>query len=297
MVLDRLAQVVVDVGSVTSRLVPWILLAAPACFNPHLTRPVVDDSGVPPILDDAAAVLDTAVMLDAPPPDAPSARTCAELRDAGMPSSVYWVRHPDGTSQPFQVYCEQLLHGGGWAMVFNSVRREDGRTTEFWQFYYVDRLRERGVLAPDQNYYNGSLYLIGREYMDVFTDLQGTTAVAAEMTATGFDSDLMRFAEPMYVRGNMNVYGSQFADGWSARDQDFDSDGVDNCAAVYGNVAQHYRHCWWYNLGADEGLMALDNGVGPHVDDRALSSLGLARQPDDENGYSQVNRIARFTRW
>ena len=41
-------------------------------------------------------------------------------------------------------------------MVVNSVRREDGTTTAFWQFKYDDRLSERGVLAPDQNYYNAA---------------------------------------------------------------------------------------------------------------------------------------------
>jgi hypothetical protein len=263
--------------------------------------------------------IDAPFSIDAAPPtiDAPPelgtrdnpARNCVELRAAGMPSAVYWVRHPEG-SLPFQVYCEQDvdLHGGGWAMVYNSVRREDGTTIAFWQFGYADRLNERGTLAADQNYYNGALYLLGgeREYMDVFVDLEGTRAVAAVMTVTGFDPTTMTFANPTWTGGSLGIYTYQFASGWSAPGHDgdpFESGNPalgDNCAEIYGNVAQHYHLCWGYNLGSDADVDAdgsrLDGGVGPHVNDGVLTSLGLAQQ-DDEGDYSQVKRITRFTRW
>jgi hypothetical protein len=259
--------------------------------------PGVDTTTDAPFID---APVD-ARAFDAPPPvlgtmDNP-ASTCAELRDVGMPSGVYWVRHPTNAIPPFRVYCEQQLEAGGWAMVVNSVRREDGTTTAFWQFGKDDRLKERGMLAPDQNYYNGALYVIGREYMDVFVDLQGNSAVAAVMTATGIDQVTMRFTEARFAGiGDVVVFNFQFAAGWSAWDSDNDDEGTQNCAVHYNNVAQHYRDCWAYNLGSDADGSLFDGGVGPHVKNSVLITLSLALQPNG-GSYSQVKRIARFTRW
>jgi hypothetical protein len=240
-------------------------------------------------------------IADGAPVDAPlgardnPARTCAELRVAGMPSGPYWLHDAQG-NPPFQVYCEQQLNGGGWAMVLNSVRRSDGATTAFWQFKYADRLKQLGTPAADQNYYDGPLYLIGTEYMDVFVDLQDKTSVAAVMTATGIDPATMQFTAPMLTVGNASVYTAQFASGWSAQDFDGDPYGPSNCAALYSNVAQHYGQCWAYNLGADADGPVLDGGVGPHVGNSVLTALGLALEPGTGN-YSQVKRIARFARW
>jgi len=226
------------------------------------------------------------------------ARTCAELSVAGMPSAAYWLRGVAGPA--FQVYCEQTLNGGGWAMLENSVRRDDGMTATFWQFGYDDRLKQRGTPAADQNYYDGSLYLLGTQYMDVVTDLEDTTRLAALMTATGINATTMKLNEPRWLGGDVDIYNAQFAGGWSAKDHDEDLLSGDNCAIVYGNVAQHYNACWVYNLGADADVDAngsrLDGGVGPHVGNTALTALGLALQPDG-GAYSQVKRIARFTRW
>lgn len=260
-------------------------------------------SFTPPDEEPADAAIDAAAAADAPTIDAPPAlgtrenpaRSCGELKDAGMPSAAYWVRPPADQTLLFQVYCEQALSGGGWAMLENSVRRDDGTTTAFWGFPYAERLKEMGTLAIDQNYYNGALYLIGTEYMDIFVDLQDKTAVAAVMTATGFDPVTMRFTSPALVAGNASVYANQFASGWSARDFDGDPYGA-SCAANFSNVAQHYSQCWTYNLGSDADAPVLDGGVGPHVNNAALGSLGLALQPNGGN-YSQVKRIARFTRW
>lgn len=245
---------------------------------------------------------DDAAVADGPPSggalgsrDNP-ARTCGELREAGLASGAYWVRDPRGQSPPFQVYCEQDLNGGGWAMVENSVRRDDGTTTTFWQFSYADRLTERGSLAADQNYYNGSLYLLGTEYMDVFVDLAGKAVGAAVMTATGFNPTTMRFMNPALSVGLTTVFQNQFASGWASVDRDDDVYAEGNCATTYANVAQHYSACWTYNLGADADADRFDGGVGPHVHIDALAQLGLMAQPEG-GAYSQVRRIARFTRW
>lgn len=224
------------------------------------------------------------------------ARTCAELHVAGLASGVYWMRDPRGTGPAFQVYCEQQLNGGGWAMVENSVQRSDGATAVFWQFHYADRLKQLGTAAADQNYYDGSLYLIGTEYMDVFVDLQDRTAVAAVMTATGINPATMQFTSPTLTVGNASVFTAQFASGWSAADFDGDPYATDNCSALYNGVAQHYGQCWAYNLGSDADAPTIDGGVGPHVGNSVLTALGLALQPGG-GSYSQVKRIARFTRW
>jgi hypothetical protein len=228
------------------------------------------------------------------------AHTCAELHVAGIPSGTAWLRSAASQAPAFQVYCEQTLSGGGWAMVENSVRRDDGTTRTFWQFKYADRLSQLGTPAADQNYYDGSLYLIGSEYMDLITDLQGRTVVAIIATATGFDKDAMKFIGPVKTMGNDAIYNSQFASGWASQDHDADPD-ANNCAVLYSNIAQHYNGCWSYNLGSNAGRPPLDDGgVGPHVLNSVIDDLTLARQPGVGAGDgvgSQVKRIARFTRW
>jgi hypothetical protein len=249
--------------------------------------------------DDAAI---DAMIVDGPPSDAllgskdNPARSCVELRTAAMPSGVYWLAAPAGQSvASFEVYCEQVLNGGGWALMENSVRRADGKTTAFWQFKFADRLKQMGAPALDQNYYNGAIYLLGSEYMDFFVDLQDKAAVAAVMTATGFDPMKMTFTMPTFVTGNTQVFNGQFAAGWSS--SDFDNDlATASCPALDNNVAQHYNNCWAYSLGSDADDPRLDGGVGPHVHNPVLTERGLSLQPGT-GVYSQVKRISRFARW
>jgi hypothetical protein len=279
--------------------VSWLAMIAAGCGKVAGSNSVpVDAIADAPVIDDAAA---DGAPVDGAPPGSPGskdnpAHTCAELNLAKIPSGVYWLSDPAGLSPPFQVYCEQQLNGGGWAMLENSVRRDDGTTTTFWQFKYADRLKQMGTLAVDQNYYNGSLYLIGKDYMDVFVDLQGKTVVAAVMTAAAFNATTMRFSMPSLTVGNAQVFNGQFASGWSSQDHDDDEGATANCAVLYGNVAQHYNDCWAYSLGSDADTPVLDGGVGPHVINVVLTALGLSLQPNGGT-YSQVKRIARFTRW
>ncbi len=291
-------------------------IGASACSVKGVTYTPLGDEQSDGGPSDGPAVEDAAVLVDASAGDGPTidagpaapgtmenpARTCAELQGVGSPSGVYWVRDPRDASA-VEVYCEQALNGGGWAMVVNSVRRADGMTLRFWQFTHADRLTRRGVPAADQNYYQGGLYVFGKEYMDVLVDLEGKTAVAAVMTATGIDQETMKLEAPMQVSGNEAVFVNQFASGWSARDYDGDPYGPYNCGAYYSNVAQHYGSCWIYSLGSDAdedptqpGAPFADSGVGPHAHFTLLNQLGLARQPGGGD-YSQVQRIARFTRW
>jgi hypothetical protein len=221
---------------------------------------------------------------------------CGDLPKGKGKSGVFWVRHPDGKSPAFQVYCEQEMGGGGWAMVLNSVGSDVGKTTEFWQIPYAERFTQRGTAAPGQNYYGPSLYMIGTTYMDVVVDLKGKVAVAAMMTTSGIDPESMHFNDPLFLAGNVNVYNMQFAMGWGAPDHDADAAPSTDCSATFSNVTQHYGACWYYNLGADAEQPYLDNGFGPHVEDAVLGTLGLGLQ-DNSAGHSRVSRIARFTRW
>jgi hypothetical protein len=282
--------------AVVWRSVPLLAMIALGCGKvPSPGSPSDDASGG----DDAAV---DGAPIDGPPTDAlpgskdnPS-RTCAELRLAGMASGLYWLRDPAGQGPAFQVYCEQQINGGGWVLLENSMRRADGTTAAFWQFTYADRLKQLGTLAADQNYYDGALYLIGKEFMDVFVDLQGKAAVAAVMTATGFNATTMQFTAPSLTVGNVQVFNGQFASGWSAVGFDGDAAPTANCALLYSNIAQHYNNCWAYSLGSDADAPTLDGGVGPHVHNAVLTALGLSLQTNGGT-YSQVNRIARFTRW
>jgi hypothetical protein len=176
-------------------------------------------------------------------PTAPSCATTAPVR--------HRLAAAPGRREPgLPVYCEQEVDGGGWAMLYNSVLREDGTTTAFWQFDYASRLGRMGTAAPDENYYHGALYLIGTEYIDVFTDLDGTSAIAARVSATGFDQASMAFIAPTQSEGSSSVFNAQFAAGWSAKNHDGDTY-ANNCATMFSDVAQHYSSCWAYNLGSD----------------------------------------------
>jgi hypothetical protein len=265
-----------------------------ACnVNPVTFTPTVDDAGA----ERDSVGLDDAI--DAAPGTAGApALSCGQLRDVlGPISGVYWLR--DDASQPaFQAYCEQVVEGGGWAVLYNSMLHLDGTTTAFWNILYADRLATFGTPSTTDNYYAGSMYLRGMSFLDVITDLDGKDAVAARAESQGFDPQTMAFIRPVPVSGSPDVFRSHFAAGWSSPDFDGDQYAPTNCATYYNNVTQHYSSCWHYNLGADDDAPTLDGGVGPHVYNPTLVALGLSLQPTaDAGNYSRVNRITRYVRW
>lgn len=251
-----------------------------------------DDAAPEPTLDGAPGAIDGTPGEDPLGSANNPAASCAELRDADAASGVYWIRHPSLEDVALELYCEQELGGGGWALLYNSVMTE-GETTAFFQIVYADRFEEKGDPHPAENYYHGALYLLGTQYLDVITDLADTTVVAARVDAQGVNEESMAFQLPTLIAGNGSIFGSHYSGGWSSSDRDGDPY-ESNCAAVYCNVSQHYSSCWSYNLGCDVG--GDDGGVGPHVNDGVLTAIGLAVQPDSGD-YSRVKRITRFTRW
>jgi hypothetical protein len=224
------------------------------------------------------------------------AKTCNELRLAGFPSGVYWLSPPSGVGSPFEVYCEQTINGGGWVMVENSVLKTDGTTLPFWQYKYADRLKRLGTPAANQNFYDGSLYVYGKEYMDIIVDLQNKLAIGVTLTVAGFNVTTMQFMSPTNVVGDPDVFKSGYNSGWASSDYDNDAAATASCSRLYSDVAQHYDDCWAYSLGSDGDDPKADGGVGPHVNNNVLARLMLS--PQTSGGvYSRVNRIARFTRW
>jgi hypothetical protein len=226
------------------------------------------------------------------------AASCVELRNAGKATGVFWLENPAPGASAFQGFCDQDRNGGGWALVYRSVRMADGSTTQFWQFPFVQRLEVKGAAAAGSNFYAGTLYRNGREYMDTITDLENKTVVAMVATTTGIDASTMKFADPMLFAGNQDLFNNQFAAGWSATDYDGDNAPPYNCSVYFTNVTQHYNYCWAYNLGVDADGVApfLDGSVGPHVVNTALTALALALEPNG-GSYSQVNAIERWARW
>ena len=232
------------------------------------------------------------------------AASCAVLIDVvGPRSGVYWIENPGG-GLPLRVYCEQTIEGGGWAMLYNSVHKLDGTTTAFWKIAFAERTTTKGKADPDENYYQGELYAHGTRYMDIITDLDGKTVVAALVTATDFNTDSMKFVDAVLDSGNQAIFDNQFNAGWSSHDVDLDpyadtAGNPLNCAKSFSEVTQHYARCWVYNLGSDADPPVLDDGgVGPHVHSATLTALELGPQRGNGAGaYHQVKRIARFTRW
>jgi len=271
-------------------VVAMALLAA-CNVNPVTFRPTVDDAGA----DRDSVDLDGAIDAAPGTADAP-ALSCGQLRDAlGPVSGVYWLR--DDASQPaFQAYCEQVVEGGGWAVLYNSVLHLDGTTTAFWNILYADRFATFGAPSTTDNYYAGSMYRRGTSFLDVITDLAGKDAVAARVDSQGLDPQTMAFIVPVLVSGNPTVFQEHFTAGWSSPDFDGDQNAPYNCATFYSNVTQHYSTCWDYNLGSDADVPFLDGGVGPHVYNPTLVELGLSLQPAGGT-YSRVNRITRYVRW
>lgn len=218
---------------------------------------------------------------------------CDEYRAAGYTASRTYLG--GNAAAPVEIYCEQTLEGGGWALLHNSLLAAG--TTQFWQFPHAERLARKGVAHIGSNFYDGSLYTRGREFMDVIEDINGNVAVAFVADSTSFDASTMRFQGAHFIKGNVNFFNAHFAGGWSASDYDGDTHGTLNCAALYSNVAQHYDTCWYLNLGSDGDAVGgsyADSNLGPHVMRSQLTLLGLAH---DGSLYSRVKRISRFVRW
>lgn len=264
-----------------------------ACHvTPATFKPTMDDAGT----DRGSADLDGAIDATLGTADAP-ALSCLQLRDVlGPISGVYWL-HNDASQPAFQAYCEQIVEGGGWALLYNSVLRLDGTTTAIWNISYADRFGTIGQPSISDNYYAGNMYRRGTSFLDMIADLGGKDAVAMRADSQGLNPDTMAFMAPALVSGSQRVFQQQFAAGWSSPDFDGDRYTLDNCATLFNNVTQHYGDCWYYNLGSDADAPTLDGGVGPHVNNAILVELGLSLQTTDAGTYSRVTRISRYVRW
>jgi hypothetical protein len=229
--------------------------------------------------------------------DHPAAGCQDALASGLVRSGVVWVDIPDDDPDvgAFEVYCDQVTAGGGWALLHNSVAGM--ATMDFWNIPYAERLGRRGRPSLDSNFYDGSFYQRGLRFMDVVEDLHGHAAVlmiAEIQVPQNFDPETMRFFNPTLISGNAGHMAGQFASGWSAPDYDGDLSANSNCATVYCNVTQHYSACWDANLGCDAESPFADGGFGPHVHSGVLTGIGL---DNDGTAYSRVRRLSRFVLW
>ena len=183
-------------------------------------------------------------------------------------------------------------NGGGWTLVYNSVLGVN--TTEFWNIAHWERFSRRGQPRIESLFYEGSLYPHGRSYMDVIEDLRGKSVVVLVAEASGIDPYSMRFISPRFISGHPGIYSNHFSAGWASSDFDGDMYPNENCATAYGNITQHYDHCWYYNLGADADAPIYDGGAGPHLYSGTATSVGLY---SDGSAYTRVRRISRFVKW
>ncbi|TNF26797.1 MAG: hypothetical protein EP329_20620 [Deltaproteobacteria bacterium] len=217
---------------------------------------------------------------------------CQELYDQGaLTSGVYWITGND--SSPYQTWCEQERWGGGWTLLFNSVGVLNGPTRAFWTILYADRFVGKGAPSLDDNYYDPALYTSGGSFLDVAkSQTNGVWTELFRATATGIDGTTMAMQNPALVSGNTAIYSSQFAQGWSAPDADFDTQ-TTNCAVTYGTT-QHYSSCWVYNLGSDADSPYADSDWGPHLAISVANPLGIANAGD--GNYVRLARISRFVK-
>jgi hypothetical protein len=220
----------------------------------------------------------------------------ARCRDVprGLPSGVYTLDlDGPGPKPELDAYCDMETDGGGWALVYNSVGSESGKTLQFWDIPHAERLGTRGEPSLGQNFYQGSLYAVGREYRDDIEDLEGTVKEVMRATANGIDTETMKLRGPAHTAGSADIFVAHFFSGWSSRDHDGDPS-PGNCALEHQNVTQHYAQCWEYNLGADGDEPFDDGGWGPHLATHIAERLGLA---GDGTPHTRVRRISRWTRW
>jgi hypothetical protein len=123
--------------------------------------------------------------------------------------------------------------------------------------------------------------------------------IGLHASSTGIDANTMKLngpAQPFPVNaGTTNIYGQQFAAGWSSVDFDGDNNGG-NCASQFNGVTQHYGNCWVYNLGSDGDTnnCLADGRVGPHLSSVLAGQLALST---DGTQYTRVQRITRYVKW
>jgi hypothetical protein len=217
--------------------------------------------------------------------------SCLQLRTQTSQRATLGVRLGEGRVQPVETYCSFDLPDGPWALVYNSVRKQNG-SGSFWAIPYAARLDSKGTPDFNENFYAGSLYASGRIYAEYVSYAMQTKLMFSAKPAT-FNPETMRFGGSSQLSGLGDLYLMHFASGWSAPDYDGDLDAMRQCALEF-QTTQHYGACWAYNLGSDAngGL-----GAGPTIYTRYLVELKLAPSVTSNPEFTSVDRITRFAKW
>lgn len=175
-------------------------------------------------------------------------RSCREVFAAGQRKSGIYRIHPDSSSKPFMVVCDQETRGGGWTVIHN---RYDG-SQDFYQNWHEYK---HGFGNLGGEFWLGLDYihqLTGSTVNELLVELQDLDleSKSAYYSAFSVGSEMEGF--PLKVLGGYSgeagdslLYhaGSRF----SAKDMDQDGWPEGSCAQAHGG-AWWYRSCDMSNL-------------------------------------------------
>uniref|UniRef100_A0A1Y1L3J5 Fibrinogen C-terminal domain-containing protein n=1 Tax=Photinus pyralis TaxID=7054 RepID=A0A1Y1L3J5_PHOPY len=175
-------------------------------------------------------------------------RNCREVFAAGQRKSGIYRIHPDPSSKPFMVVCDQETRGGGWTVIHN---RYDGSQDFYqnWQEY------KHGFGNLGGEFWLGLDYihqLTGSDVSELLVELQDLDMASKSAYYSAFSVGPETEGFPLKVLGGYSgdagdslLYhaGSRF----SAKDMDQDGWPEGSCAQAHGG-AWWYRSCDMSNL-------------------------------------------------
>ncbi|XP_030062303.1 angiopoietin-related protein 1 isoform X2 [Microcaecilia unicolor] len=176
-------------------------------------------------------------------------RDCKQAKEAGHANSGIYLIKPDNSNGPMQVWCENNLDPGGWAVI---QKRTDGSINFFrnWENY------KKGFGNIDGEYWLGleNIYMLtNQDNYRLLIELEdwSNKKVYAEYSSFRLEPEnefyKLRLGTYQGNSGDSMVWhnGKQF----TTLDRDRDS--------YTGNCAHFHKGGWWYNACAHSNL----NGV------------------------------------
>ncbi|KAL5011186.1 hypothetical protein ScPMuIL_011731, partial [Solemya velum] len=179
------------------------------------------------------------------------------FQNVGTRSGVYKIK-PHDAEEPFSVYCDMNMDGGGWAVI---QRRQDGSV----DFYRNWTEYETGFGNLTEEFWLGNRYIhtmtVGGDY-ELRVDLAdwegnsafakysnfnvGNTASNYELTVEGYSGDA----------GDSLEYHNN--EPFSTQDRDHDRNSVVNCAVSR-------KGAWWYGSCSYSNLNGRYHHHGEHI--------------------------------
>ncbi|PIK37375.1 hypothetical protein BSL78_25782, partial [Apostichopus japonicus] len=186
---------------------------------------------------------------------------CDDYRNAGfIENGTYIITPTNGTSGPFEVYCDMDTSGGGWT-VFQ--RRIDGSV----DFYLTWTDYKEGFGNVDHEHWlgNDKLHVLTnqRDYnlrVDMISSLDGLNYYAEyELFRIANEDNLYRLTDIDGYSGNTggDAMAWDIQSAWSTKDRD-NSKHTD----VHGECAVEGHGAYWYSICGDFNPNGLYNGSG-----------------------------------